>query len=76
MSPSLRIVTPLPPSYTAELCVIDALRWELVVKPLLCLLMLCGLLQACGQKGPLYLPQSDKPNADQPAQQAPVDDDF
>lgn len=45
------------------------------MKPLLCLLMLCGLLQACGQKGPLYLP-SDTPSANKPAQQAPVDDDF
>lgn len=31
------------------------------MRSLLLLLSLCGLLLACGQKGPLYLPQSDKP---------------
>lgn len=31
------------------------------------LLALCGLMLACGQKGPLYLPQSDKPAPEQPA---------
>lgn len=28
------------------------------------LLLLCCLLSACGQKGPLYLPESDAPNAE------------
>ena len=31
------------------------------MKSLLLLLALCALLQACGQKGPLYLPQPDQP---------------
>lgn len=31
------------------------------MKPLIALFFLCGLLLACGQKGPLYLPQPDQP---------------
>jgi predicted small lipoprotein YifL len=43
-----------------------------VMRSLLLLLSLCGLLLACGQKGPLYLPQSDKPA---PEQSAPDDEE-
>ncbi|QEI13550.1 LPS translocon maturation chaperone LptM [Cellvibrio japonicus] len=42
------------------------------MKPLILLLSLCALLLACGQKGPLYLPQSDKPA---PEQVSPDDED-
>jgi predicted small lipoprotein YifL len=35
------------------------------MKGLILLLSLCGLLLACGQKGPLYLPQPDQPAPEQ-----------
>jgi predicted small lipoprotein YifL len=36
------------------------------------LLLLCGVMLGCGQKGPLYLPQSDKPA---PEHSAPGDEE-
>ncbi len=40
------------------------------MKSLLLLIALCALLQACGQKGPLYLPQPDQPAPEQTDQDA------
>ena len=49
------------------------------MKPLIALFFLCGLLLACGQKGPLYLPQPDQPapsaESGSPENTSPEDDD-
>ena len=46
------------------------------MKPLIALFFLCGLLLACGQKGPLYLPQPDQPAPSaEPASPTPENDD-
>lgn len=35
------------------------------MKVVMLLLWLCACVSACGQKGPLYLPQPDKPGPEQ-----------
>ncbi len=38
------------------------------------LLFSVALVAGCGQKGPLYLPQQDTPNQEEPAEQGNSDD--
>lgn len=42
------------------------------MKVVMLLLWLCACVSACGQKGPLYLPQPEKPAPEQAAPDTPT----